>query len=376
MESVKNDKVGIYMDIQFVKNIRQAIKNNDANKVEELIDNDNEKLNAVFVFGSWLHEAAEYGNIDVAKKLLDLGIDTNLEARSFKGSALSSAASAGKIEMIKYLLSRGMKYDVSNTDANPLFCAISANQVDTVQYLINDGIDVNINYSDDENPWRAIEVAKGCGNKQIIKLIEEAMKNNSMNEFKTFNEYIENEIGVIDTTIEGIPLVDNFKMNLNVIIPKIDNGYRILMTDGMGRIKLADNNRVELMVKIPAEWAGNITDTAKQDAYSIYKWLIYLSYIPHKFKCSIVNGLPCPTSKARSSIFKGTEMTSFLYAYPEEEKIRNVNISDKTINLYEILPIYEEEYQLALQKSGEFVIELFKEKNISRIVDWNREKVI
>ena len=58
-------------DVEFIKNIRKAIKENNIQEVERLIGNDKEKLNTVTPFGSWLHEAAKYGYIDLAEKLLD-----------------------------------------------------------------------------------------------------------------------------------------------------------------------------------------------------------------------------------------------------------------------------------------------------------------
>ena len=167
------------IDKEFISNIRQSIKANNIKAVEELIGNSKEKLNTVFVFGSWLHEAAELGYIELAGKLLDMGIDTTLVAPSYKGSALSSAASEGQTEMIKFLLSRGMKFDVSNSDANPLFCAISNQHSDTVRFLIELEVDVSINYANkNDQPWTALELAEQYDNNEIINMIKGALNKN------------------------------------------------------------------------------------------------------------------------------------------------------------------------------------------------------
>lgn len=69
-------------------------------------------------------------------------------------------------------------------------------------------------------------------------------------------------------------------------------------------------------------------------------------------------------------------MTSFVYAYPVETNWRNIQYKEKDISIFEIMPLYEEEYQLALEKRGEYIINLFDNNMISRVIDWNRKKLI
>lgn len=372
-------------DKKFIADIRKAIKANDVETVVKLVGDSKERLNTVFVFGSWLHEAAGLGHIELAEKLLDMGIDTEIEAFSYKGSAIASAATKGQIEMIRYLLSRGMKLDVSNTDGNPLFCAIVRGHVDTVKFLIEAGIDVNVNYAEEGNePWTALELAKQYGNEKIINLIKRASSSCDGEDCESDNisqieNFIEKEIGEVDATIEGIPLIQNIKMNIHIIQPYESNSYKLLMTDGMSNIQLYDNKYTELMVRIPSFWADELLKNQRDEStevHWIFKWIIYLSYIPHKHNTTIVNGLPCPTSVPPKPIFNGTEMTSFVYAYPVETNWRNIQYKEKDISIFEIISLYEEEYQLALEKRGEYIINLFDNNMTSRVINWNRKKLI
>lgn len=163
-------------DIEFIKSIRQAIKKDDVQEVERLIGNDKEKLNTITPFGTWLHEAAKFGYIDLAEKLIDMGIDKTLEAENIKGSPLTSAASKGKIEMVKFLREKGFEYDLSNTDCNPLFRAIAADQIEMVRYLVDTGIDITANYSDDEDdPWDALRIASDYGKEEIVEILKAAL---------------------------------------------------------------------------------------------------------------------------------------------------------------------------------------------------------
>lgn len=369
---------------EFIPSIRKAIKENDIESVEKLIGDSTKRLNTVFVFGSWLHEAAKLGYIELAGKLIDMGIDTTLEARSYKGSALSSAAEKGKTEMVKYLISRGLNIDVSNTDANPLFSAIVGNHINTVKFLIDAGIDINANYAEEgDEPWTALQLAKKFENEEIVNIIQEALEkaNNVVDkenyDVNSIEEYIEKEIGEIEQSIEGIPLIENLKMNVHIIKP-FNEEYKILMTDGMSGLQLVDNNYTELFVRINNEWAEELIENqsdSNKEVHWIFKWLIYLSYIPHKHDCYLFDYLVFPTAKPAKPIFKGTEMTSFMYITPKEKNWHNINIVGKKISVFEIMPLYEEEYQVALQKRGEYIIKLFNDDNISTIVDWKRKKL-
>lgn len=358
------------MDTEFISTIRAAIKANDISKVEGLIGNDKKKLNTVFVFGSWLHEAAKLGYVELAEKLLDMGIDTNLEARSFKGNAISSAASKGQIEMIKYLLSRGLVYDISNEDANPLFRAIASNNVETVKFLLNDGIDVNVNYSDDDDPWTALQVAQNCGNPEIIKLITAAMKGKETIDMTVF---LEKQVGEIQATIENIPIIDNKTMKLQLVKPYDVSEYEIFITDGLRQFTLSDQKQIELMIKVPNGWSEILLANQKDktsDVHWIYKWLIYLSYLPIKNNSTVADGLIIPLSKP---IFQGTEMTSFLYTVTDEFNDGAINIEGSIVNVYQIIPLYEEEYKLSVKEGVQSLIRSLKEHPELTIVDWKRK---
>lgn len=196
-----NDK-----EIEFAKKVLNSIQNNDVNRFEELIGEDKEKLNMVTVFGSWLHEAASLGHIEIAGKMIDMGINKELHKKGEKENAISYAANEGQNEMIKFLYSKGVKLDVSSVDSNPLFCAIIRGHIDTIKLLLDMGVDITINYGDDEDRWDALQFAKKTtNNKEVIKLVEEEynkakaekIKNGTMKiEFnnKLFKKYVKKGI--------------------------------------------------------------------------------------------------------------------------------------------------------------------------------------
>ncbi|MEC5240749.1 ankyrin repeat domain-containing protein [Bacillus mycoides] len=74
------------------REIRNAIKIGDINKVKQLIGNDTKIINTKTSFGTWLHIAAKKGNLDIVKFLVQEGIDIDARGGTFDSSALNLAA--------------------------------------------------------------------------------------------------------------------------------------------------------------------------------------------------------------------------------------------------------------------------------------------
>lgn len=78
------------MDKKIVnREIRNAIKIGDINKMKQLIGYDTKLLNINTSFGTWLHIAAKKGNLDIVKFLVKEGIDIDARGGTFDSSALN-----------------------------------------------------------------------------------------------------------------------------------------------------------------------------------------------------------------------------------------------------------------------------------------------
>ena len=156
--------------IQISKEICSAIKSGNLEKVVELIDSNVEVLNMITPFGTWLHVAASRGELDIVKKLIELGVNINALGGSYGGGALNVAASKGHINVVRYLLSCGADLDISDPIRNPLFGTISNGYPDIAKLLIESGIDVNVKYTGESmKAMDALAFAKEQGQGEIVK---------------------------------------------------------------------------------------------------------------------------------------------------------------------------------------------------------------
>ncbi len=172
-------------NIQLAKEIRTAIKQNNVERVAELIGSDTELLNmSMRPFGTFLHVAATHGKLEIVKRLIELGADINKRGGVYGDGALNQAASKGQLEIVMYLLTCGAEVDVSEPEKNPLFGAIQGGYIDIVKLLIENGIDIHVKYTGEYmKNMDALAFAYEQGQIEIAKLLNSSKKE----EFKDIN---------------------------------------------------------------------------------------------------------------------------------------------------------------------------------------------
>jgi ankyrin repeat protein len=166
-------------DKPLVKEVRTAIKLGDIRKVVELTGSDESLLLAMTPFGTWLHVASSHGQLEIVKRLVEMGLDVNACGGIFGGTPLNEAASEGHIEIVKYLLSHGGKMDVSEPEKNPLFSSIYGGHLAIAKLLVENGIDTNVKYSGTSmNNMDALSFAQERGQSDIANILASASKGN------------------------------------------------------------------------------------------------------------------------------------------------------------------------------------------------------
>src|SRR5262249_50604825 len=137
-----------------------------------LIEEDIARLRMMTAFGTWLHVAADFGELPIVELLIGLGADINAVGGVSGGSAIYQAASEGHVDVVRYLLSKGATLDVNEPTRNPLFAAIYGGHFAVAKLLIESGIDTSVKYTGDNmKNMGALAFAREWGRPDIIKLL-------------------------------------------------------------------------------------------------------------------------------------------------------------------------------------------------------------
>ena len=121
------------------KAVTEAIRQNDITATRDLLAQSPELLSEPR--GFWLSTALGAGRYEIAKLLLDLGVNVDAPAL-VAATPLTSMVAKGNIEAVKWLVDHGASLERTSTPTDDaLLKAIHRDQIAMVQYLISIGFD-------------------------------------------------------------------------------------------------------------------------------------------------------------------------------------------------------------------------------------------
>ena len=130
-----------------------------------------------------LHYAAQNGNLDIIKFLVEHGADISAQDYGQSRSVIHFAALNGDIECIKYLTEHGA--DLLDKDANgatAFHYAVMANNLEAVKYFVTKKLDYT---AKDNRGWTAMHYAANGGALDVMKyLIAKELNINELNDRK------------------------------------------------------------------------------------------------------------------------------------------------------------------------------------------------
>ena len=113
------------------------------------------------------HRAAELGDLEVLRKMLEGGVD--LQARLEGESALHAAAAAGREDSLAFLLERGMAINTAGAGGRTaLMRAAQEDRGEAVVFLLRQGADVEVR---DESGYRALTLAAEAGHTGVVEVL-------------------------------------------------------------------------------------------------------------------------------------------------------------------------------------------------------------
>lgn len=208
------------MDIEIIREMGKAVAQGNLEAVKELLAANEGLLEE----DCWLHDAATYGQYEIAKYLLECGIDVNKKGPFEKEGAIACAAFKGQLDIVKLLHDNGAEFDISDFTCNPLFRAIYNGHSEVVEYLVEQGIDLTASYKIGQyDNMDAYEYAKLYGQTQIAEYLKEQM-GSSQTEKPAQNSSTK-EVAW-DGNLDKQHFIDLFKAAVQDIYPQIKEKYQ------------------------------------------------------------------------------------------------------------------------------------------------------
>jgi len=154
--------------------VHNAIKLGNASEVTRLLSGNQDLVSVWTPFGTWVHDAASYGELPIVKWLLQQGLDVNAFDEDYPTPPLAIAAAEGCVDVARLLIESGAALDTSDSVRNPLLSAIVGGNSDAhaevAKLLIDRGIDTTVRYPNLQN-MNALELAQQYGCDKIVAML-------------------------------------------------------------------------------------------------------------------------------------------------------------------------------------------------------------
>ncbi len=158
----------------------EAAEHGDLESVRFLLEKGADPNGAVLGDGSPLIAAAGKGSQDIVELLLEKGARLDLAVPG-DGSPLIAAAAAGRVAVVQQLLAAGATVDlVVPGDENPLIQASANGRLEVVRILLDAGADPNMRVVEDRSPAHPkgdlrtpLRMARRGGHEAVVRLLQE-----------------------------------------------------------------------------------------------------------------------------------------------------------------------------------------------------------
>jgi hypothetical protein len=373
-----------------IQAIYAGLRSGDVELVKRLLTEHQELTDRKTVLGTWLHKAAEHGNVEMAAMLLGMGLDINSCTMPQEDTPLTSAIDAGHFGMVRYLLSHGADPKIGR----PLIGATNREPeelaLELVKLLVQHGAEINRVYpwyGDDKVVFSPLSWAVANDKATIVdylrsqgatmpadRQVSPAPENLSQEVVAYFQEHFGpvQPLALIEIVPSEPPIA------VHAILAEKGRDHITLFTTGLSEAAMSvpvgseEYRFAELFIQLPAPWP--LSKKALGDPKNAWPvhWLPSIAKYPHEHETwlggpatIIANGDP-PEPLAPNMKF-----TSMLLLAERDFTSRD----GRTVQLYRLLPLYTEERNLEIKQGLAALMRALDHFSVPFIVDLKRKNV-
>jgi hypothetical protein len=181
-----------------------------------------------------------------------------------------------------------------------------------------------------------------------------------------------------------------FPLDILVVGPHEGRPYTTLVTCGMSTLPMrvpiedpADLGRVpalrhaELLLCLPPDWPLTAEAFQREENYWPVRWLKKLARFPHLHEGWLGLGHTVPNGDPPEPFAADTRFCGWLVDQPLlfSADLQKLRVGEKLINLYAIVPLYEEEITLKVRKGSAALGHLLDRAKVTELIDRARASV-
>jgi hypothetical protein len=202
---------------------------------------------------------------------------------------------------------------------------------------------------------------------------------------EAINAHITRHVGEIETVFHEI-ISDIVHVDVHVVPPTPERNWYTFVTSGMSERPMTVppeselDEYAELVLCLPPTWpvseeAFQVND---EQHYWPIRWLKQLARLPHEYETFFCGGHTIPNGDPPEPFHATTKMCCWLILSPVwfDDEFANLKLDDgRNISFLSIIPIYEEEMQMKLNKGTDTLADKLGGLPLEELMNPSRKNV-
>jgi len=197
------------------------------------------------------------------------------------------------------------------------------------------------------------------------------------------SDHIERHIGKVDMVFHEL-LSDTVHIDIHHVKPTSERPFHTLVTSGMSDLKMnvpsdvSSSPYMELIMTLPKSWKVDEESFKNEKWYWPIRELKFLARFPHKYETWLAFGHTLPNGDPAEPFAENTKLSGVIIlpsVIAPEEFISLEIDQEKTIEFYSVVPLYDEEMNLKLNKGTDLLLDKFDKYGINDVIVTDRKNV-
>jgi len=180
-------------------------------------------------------------------------------------------------------------------------------------------------------------------------------------------------------------LSDTIHLDVLVYLATDERPFHVLVTQGMSALAMtvpegAEEHRfAELMMALPREWVMEGDEADEERWYWPMRTLKFVARLAHLHGTWIGLGHTIPNGHPAEPYAEGSKLCCVMAGLPRRfsEELGQCQVAPgKTVHLYTLVPLYEDEMQFKLEQGSDALFDKLDERQVDELLDLNRRSVL